>query len=91
LSQLAGATSALILVIFALMNLSLILIRRKCPTTDGFKVPTVTPFVALACCVALLCFVSKESFSTAGVIAGVGALLTLARKYPPDTTGATSI
>lgn len=90
LSQLAGATSSLILLIFALMNLSLILIRHRSPTTDGFHAPTVTPFVALACCVALLCYVSKESLSTAGVIVGAGALLALARKHPPNNTGASS-
>lgn len=90
LSQLAGATSFLILIIFALMNLSLILIRRHSPNEHGFRAPTVTPYVALACCVALLCFVSKESLSTAGVIVGAGALLALAQKHPPDTTAVSS-
>lgn len=91
LSQLAGATSSLILVIFAFMNLSLILIRRGGSAASGFQAPTVTPFVALACCVALLCFVSTESLSTTGVIIGAGALLALARKHPPDTTSASLI
>lgn len=88
LSQLAGATSFLILTIFALMNLSLILIRRRSPERSGFRVPTVTPFVALACCVALLCFVSMASLTTAAIIVAVGVVLAFAQKQSPVTTSA---
>ena len=86
LSQLAGATSCLILTIFALMNLGLILIQRRSPRTSGFRTPTLTPFVALVSCVVLLCFVSLEALTTAAVIVAVGVAFAFARKQPPDAS-----
>ncbi len=88
LSQLAGATSFLILTMFALMNLSLISIRRREPATTGFRAPTVTPYVALVCCVALLCFVSQESLTTAAVIVAVAVVVAFVQKPPPAHFGA---
>lgn len=82
LGQLAGATSFLILVLFAVMNISLILIRRQEPDAAGFKAPFVTPFVALVCCLALLCFVSLESLQTAGLVVGVGVLIAFGKRTP---------
>ena len=82
LGQLAGATSFLILVLFAVMNISLILIRRQEPDSTGFKAPRVTPFVALVCCLALLCFVSLESLLTAGLVVGAGVLIAFGKRTP---------
>lgn len=82
LGQLAGATSFLILVLFAVMNISLILIRRQEPDSTGFKAPRVTPFVALVCCLALLCFVSLESLLTAGLVVVAGVLIAFGKRTP---------
>jgi basic amino acid/polyamine antiporter, APA family len=90
LSQLAGATSFLILVIFSLMNGSLILIRRQNGIGDGFHAPRATPYVALACCVALLCFVSRYAATTALVITAVGALFACGQKRTSESAGADS-
>ncbi len=85
LGQLAGATSFLILLIFALMNLSLILIRRGGANESGFQAPSVTPYVALLCCLALLCFVSMDAMLTATAVAAVGLVLGLVRSHLPDS------
>lgn len=90
LSQLAGATSFLILVIFSLMNVSLILIRRRDGDSNGFRAPSATPYVALACCMALLRFVSREAATTALVIIAVGALFACGQKRTSESAGAES-
>ena len=84
LGQLAGATSTLILVIFALMNLSLILIRRRGETNNGFQAPSVTPFVALVCCIALLFFVPWKALTTALTVSGVGVVFAFLQKGTPS-------
>jgi APA family basic amino acid/polyamine antiporter len=86
LGQLAGATSCLILLIFALMNLSLILIRCHGARTSGFQAPGVTPYVALLCCLALLCFVSTDAIVTASVITGLGILFGIRVKQSSGST-----
>lgn len=80
LGQLAGATSFLILVIFALMNLSLILIRRRDKTAPTFRTPAVVPYIALICCLGLLCFVSTDAALAALAIVAAGLLLSFLTK-----------
>ena len=87
LEQLAGATSFLILLIFVLMNLSLILIRRRGTNDAGFQAPRVTPYVALLCCLALLCFVSIDAIVTASVIVVLGILFGI--RVKPSSESAT--
>lgn len=86
LGQLAGATSFLILLVFALMNLSLILVRQQGKNDGGFQAPRVTPYVALLCCLALLCFVSVDAIVTASVIVVLGILFGIRVRQLPEST-----
>lgn len=86
LGQLAGATSFLILLVFAMMNLSLILVRRHGKNGGGFQAPGVTPYVALLCCLALLCFISVDAIATASIIVVLGILFGIRVKQLPEST-----
>lgn len=73
LQVLAGATATLILVMFCLVNLSLLTIKRRDPQTNGFRVPSVIPALALLLDLALIAFASNDSrlLGLAFVVVGV--------------------
>jgi amino acid transporter len=55
LIELASVTSMLMLMIFATVNLSLIVIKEKDPSKQGrFEVPKVVPYIALGTSLMLL-------------------------------------
>jgi basic amino acid/polyamine antiporter, APA family len=90
LEFLAGTTATLILAMFCLVNLSLLLIKRRDPDTDGFKVPYVIPAIALVFNVLLVAFASVESHILALIFTGIGVLLifcqrAMKRKQLPNT------
>jgi amino acid transporter len=75
LQFLAGTTATLILAMFCLVNLSLLLIKRREPREDGFRVPALIPFLALISNIALAAFASRESHILAMVFTAVGVIL----------------
>ena len=77
LQFLAGTTATLILVMFCLVNLSLVVIKRREPRTRGFQVSAVVPVLALLSNLVLVAFASRESYILAMAFAGVGILLIL--------------
>jgi APA family basic amino acid/polyamine antiporter len=77
LQFLAGTTATLILVMFCLVNLSLVVIKRREPRTTGFHVPLLIPVLALLTNIALAAFASRDSHILALVFAGIGMLLVL--------------
>jgi amino acid transporter len=79
LQFLAGTTATLILAMFCLVNLSLLVIKRQEPRTDGFQVPYLIPALALISNLVLLAFASRESHILALVFTGMGMLLILIR------------
>jgi basic amino acid/polyamine antiporter, APA family len=90
LEFLAGTTATLILAMFCLVNLSLLLIKRRDPDTDGFKVPYVIPAIALVFDVVLVAFASVESHILALIFTGIGVILiflqrAMKRKQLPNT------
>ncbi len=48
LATLARATTFLLLVVFALVNIALIRLKRRGETTDGFRAPIITPYLGAA-------------------------------------------
>lgn len=79
LQFLAGTTATLILAMFCLVNLSLLVIKRQEPRTDGFQVPYLIPALALISNLVLVAFASRESHILALVFTGMGMLLILIR------------
>jgi basic amino acid/polyamine antiporter, APA family len=75
LEFLAGTTATLILAMFCLVNLSLLLIKRREPETSGFKVPSIIPAIALLFNVILVAFASLSSHVLALVFTAIGVIL----------------
>jgi amino acid transporter len=76
---LAGATATLILVMFALVNLSLLAIKRRHGASPRFKVPIVVPAIALVLNLALVAFASNDSRLLAIGFVAVGVFLIVIR------------
>lgn len=68
LKTLAGATSVLILIVFAMTNVSLLKIASVSPRTSGFRVPRFVPVLALLANVALVAVAPRESLEIAATI-----------------------
>lgn len=79
LEFLAGTTATLILLMFCLVNLSLLIIKRREPRTRGFQIPALIPSLALVSNLVLVGFASPESHILAAVFIGVGILFVLIR------------
>ncbi len=75
LQFLAGTTATLLLGMFFLVNLSLVITKRREPRNSGFQVPAVVPALALIFNLILVAFASPESHILALVFTGVGMLL----------------
>ncbi|HEY9655310.1 MAG TPA: hypothetical protein V6C50_07445, partial [Crinalium sp.] len=76
---LAGTTATLILTMFCLVNLSLLIIKRREGNADGFQVPAIIPVLAFLSNLVLIAFASKESHILATALAGVGFILVFVR------------
>jgi basic amino acid/polyamine antiporter, APA family len=80
LEFLAGATATLLLAMFCLVNISLLITKRREPRTSGFQVPLVVPALALLFNLALVAFASTESRILALMLTGVGIVLIAIRQ-----------
>ncbi|MBH8554924.1 amino acid permease [Nostocaceae cyanobacterium CENA357] len=80
LQFLAGTTATLILAMFCLVNLSLLLIKRREIETNGFRVPYIVPAIALLLNLVLFAFASGASHILALVFVGIGMLLIVIQK-----------
>jgi APA family basic amino acid/polyamine antiporter len=75
ISDLARATSVLLLTCFSLMNLAPILLQRKDKVKGRFEVPAFVPAIGLGVCVAMLAQArSKELLIAGGILAFIGLL-----------------
>ncbi|CAA9889274.1 Amino acid permease-associated protein [Candidatus Methylobacter favarea] len=75
ISDLARATSVLLLVCFSLMNLALILLQRKDQVKGRFEVPAFIPAAGLVVCMAMLTQAnSKELLIAGGILVFIGLL-----------------
>ncbi|WP_421656181.1 APC family permease [Leptothermofonsia sp. ETS-13] len=75
LQFLAGTTATLILLMFCLVNLSLLVIKRQERQPGGFQIPFLLPALALVSNTILMAFASRESHTLAAGFIGVGLLL----------------
>lgn len=69
---LAGATATLLLAMFCLVNISLLITKRREPQTNSFQVPFAVPALALLFNLALVAFASRESHLLALAFTAVG-------------------
>ena len=80
LKLLASSTSALLLIVFSIVNISLIVTHRKKENHKGFKVPLFFPYVGLLGSLGAFTFLEKRSLLIAAAIIAIGALLYIYRK-----------
>ncbi|WP_009632223.1 APC family permease [Synechocystis sp. PCC 7509] len=80
LEFLAGTTATLLLSMFCLVNISLLITKRREPRASGFQVPSAVPVVALLSNVALVYFATRESHILALVFTGIGIVLIAIRQ-----------
>ena len=85
LVHLAGTTSALLLIVFFLVNASLLVVKIRDPGRRAhFAVPILLPIFALLATGGLFCFVPLASIPLAGAVMAVGVGLVItqrARQY----------
>jgi basic amino acid/polyamine antiporter, APA family len=76
LQFLAGTTATLILVMFCLVNVSLLIIKRRQPLNPaGLRIPALIPVLALVSNLILITFASQSSHLLSLVFVAVGLVL----------------
>ncbi len=81
LQKLAGATSFLLLVVFTVMNVSLIIIKRRDKNTDmSFSIPSWIPYAGALTSTALVLFVDLDSLTPLIILFVLGLALFLFQK-----------
>ncbi len=77
LSSLADMTVTLLLLVFIVVNVSVLVLRRDTVDHDHFRAPSWIPVVGVAVCVLLLTYRDGEVFLRSGILLAAGALLYL--------------
>jgi amino acid transporter len=73
---LAGTTSALLLVVFAMINLALVVIKLREPAPAGiFRIPMFAPVVGAVVCLALVGFVPRYSLYALPIFVAAGLVI----------------
>jgi amino acid transporter len=92
LEKLAGTTVALLVAVFAIVNGTVLYLRRDPVEHEHFAVPTLVPVLGVGVCLALLTQIEPAVWARAGVLLGIGIVLWLlnalssrraARSTPP--------
>jgi amino acid transporter len=81
LTNLADTTVLLLLLVFAVVNVSVLVLRRDKVREDHFVAPTILPVIGAIVSLALLTTKDGEIFLRAAVLLAVGALLWLVTWY----------
>ena len=77
LEKLAETTVALLLIVFMIVNVSVLVLRREPVEHDHFKVPSVIPVLGVGVSIALLTEVDGDVFARAGILVAIGIALWL--------------
>ncbi len=75
LEKLAETTVALLVIVFAIVNATVLYLRRVPVDHDHFRVPSAIPVVGIGVSIALLTQIEGEVFGRAGILIGVGVAL----------------
>ena len=91
LGSLADTTVALLVIVFATVNICVLVLRRDSVEHDHFVVWSFIPVLGVLVSIALLTQVEAATYARAAILVGVGALLwivnwlVLRRQGPPAT------
>jgi amino acid transporter len=75
LEKLADTTVALLVVVFGIVNVTVLYLRRDPVDHDHFRVPSLLPVVGLGISLALLTQIEAEVWARAGLLVALGAAL----------------
>jgi amino acid transporter len=75
LERLADTTVALLVVVFAVVNVTVLVLRRQPVEHEHFQVPTVVPVLGIGISIALLTQVEGEAYARAGLLLVLGLVL----------------
>jgi len=75
LEALARTTVALLLIVFTIVNATVLWLRRDPVDHDHFQVPSVIPVLGVGISIALMTQVRGEDWARAGILLAVGAVL----------------
>ena len=94
LASLADTTVALLVVVFAIVNVSVLVLRREPVEHEHFVVPSVVPVIGVLVSLALLTQIEAQTYGRAALLIGLGAALWVVnwlivrRQAPQDGDGA---
>ena len=77
LEKLADTTVALLVIVFAIVNATVLYLRRDPVDHPHYRVPSVVPLIGIGISIALLTQIEGEVFGRAGLLVGVGVALWL--------------
>lgn len=77
LQKLAATTVALLVIVFIVVNISVLVLRRQPVDHDHFEVPSVVPVIGVGISIALLTQVTGDAFGRAGILVAIGIALWL--------------
>ena len=77
LEKLADTTVALLVVVFAIVNVTVLVLRRDRVEHGHFTVPAVFPVLGVGVSIALLTQIEGEVWVRAGILVGIGVVLWL--------------
>ncbi len=75
LASLADTTVALLLVVFAIVNISVLVLRREPVEHEHFVVPSAVPVIGVGISLALLTQVEGDTYVRAALLVALGAVL----------------
>jgi len=75
LASLADTTVALLVVVFAIVNISVLVLRREPVEHEHFVVPSVVPVIGVVVSLALLTQIESETYVRAAMLVALGAAL----------------
>ena len=81
LEKLAETTVALLVIVFGIVNASVLYLRRDRVDHEHFQIPSVFPVLGVAVSIALLTQIEGEIFARAGILVGVGVVLWLVNEF----------
>ncbi len=81
LEKLAEVTVALLVIVFMIVNASVLYLRRDRVDHEHFQVPSVFPVLGVGVSIALLTQIEGEAFMRAGILIGIGAVLWLINEF----------
>jgi APA family basic amino acid/polyamine antiporter len=86
LKQTVAITSFAILSVHLAVNFSAIRLRKKMPSSAGFRVPfyPLIPSLGLVSCIILMFSLPQESWIVAGVVVAISVVLYMLRRRKPD-------